>query len=57
MPNPANDAPAFRLVRKDDGVWILPKGTDEIWSLLNLGPYEQVAEIMANFLAEQDYGE
>lgn len=53
MAEAANDKVTWRLDRKEDGLWL----EHERWGLVNLGPYEAAADAMAQFLAEQDFGE
>jgi hypothetical protein len=57
---PDPEEPPLKFIRKEDGVWAAQEvgvGDSRLQTLTQLGPYEQVAEAMTNFLAGQDYGE
>jgi hypothetical protein len=64
MTHPSNNELPWKLLVKDDGVFLyLKKDYPAFWpaldkeSLINLGPYNQVAEAMASFWEQQDFGE
>lgn len=47
----------WKLLSKDDGVYLNHDNFEGSLMLLNLGPKEQVMEALSQFLCEQDFGE